>query len=130
MTPPCGYVGPYAHDRDPGQWPTQPLVDGRAYHLLERWAYHLAVICHAIGQAEMGAAYGVGQADLRTFGYGGDPVLSCLADSVWPTHINDPERRALKKLHTAALGRLTYDLDWLERELQAWTRELERDPAR
>jgi hypothetical protein len=124
---PSGYQSPTDPARDRGHWPTQPLVDGRAYELLERWAYAIAVICQAVGRAEMGAAYGTGQADIRTFGYGGDPVLGRLAALEWPTHISDPELTLLRNLHRAALGRLDYDLAWLERELAAWLKELEQE---
>lgn len=127
MTTPLGYVGPHARDR--GQWPTQPLVDGRALELLERWAQALAVIAARLDQADHGAAYGKGQADMRTYQRGGDPTTGRLDwgpdvgewdANGWagrPPRIADPEKKALCKLRDSALGRLAYDLAWLEREL-------------
>ncbi len=64
MTQPIGYRGPHDPGRD--HWPTQPLVDGRAYQLLERWAQCFAILVARLNQAEADAPYGPGQADLRT----------------------------------------------------------------
>ncbi len=64
MTLPSGYRSPLDSSRD--HWPTQPLVDGRAAALLERWAQCFAILVSRMNQAEADAPYGPGQADLRT----------------------------------------------------------------
>jgi hypothetical protein len=102
-------------------------ADATAYQLIERWAWLFAVIAYATHQAQEGAAYGNGQADIRTLlQRGGDPVLGRLADDTWPTHIRDPELAWLAKLHTSAVGRLGYHADRLERDLHAFIQQLER----
>ncbi|HEX7926476.1 MAG TPA: hypothetical protein VF678_02725 [bacterium] len=125
---PTGYTPPRL-GRQP-HWPSQPLVDGRAFDLLERWAQALAMIASAMQQADNGAAYGHGQADMRTYQRGGDPTVGRLDwgpdtgeddHDGWagqPPRINDPEKKQLHKLLEAALGRLAYDLAWIERELR------------
>src|SRR6266508_192217 len=70
LTSPSGYRGPLDPSRD--HWPSQPLVDGRAYQLLERWAQYFAILVARLNQAQADAAYGPGQADLRTWQRGGD----------------------------------------------------------
>jgi hypothetical protein len=127
---PSGYRPPTDPTRDRGHWPTQPLVDGRGYQLLERWALCLAMIAAHLDQAEHSAAYGTGQADMRTYQRGGDPTTGRLDwgpdegerdPNGWagrPPRITDPEKKHLHKLLEKALGRLAYDLAWLERELE------------
>jgi hypothetical protein len=125
VTPPAGYRGPHDPQRD--HWPSQPLVDGRALQLLERWAQALAILAARLDDAEHGAAYGHGQADLRTWQRGGDPVAGRLdwdppgpddPDRTPPPRIADPEKRRLLKLRDGTFGRLAYDLDWFERQLR------------
>lgn len=123
---PPGYTGLHSPLRD--HWPTQPLVDGRSLELLERWAQLMAVIASRMQQAEQGAAYGQGQADIRTWQRGGDPTSGRLdwgpeqgeqdQDVERPPRIRDPEKTALRKLRDRANDRFAYQLAWLERELR------------
>ncbi len=133
MTLPSGYRGPLDPGRD--HWPTQPLVDGRAAALLERWAQCFAILVARLNQAQADAPYGPGQADLRTWQRGGDPVVGHLDwgpdQGPWlgrpedrPPQIadtrdcnGDTETKLLRKLHDRMCDSLAYDLARFQREL-------------
>jgi hypothetical protein len=132
--PPPGYRSPTDPGRD--HWPSQPLVDGRAFDLLERWAQCFAIIAARLNQAEADAPYGSGQGDIRTYQRGGDPVTGRLDwgpdDGEWqgpwdqrPPRIADTKDRAgdtetklLRKLRDRMCDSLAYDLHRFERELE------------
>jgi hypothetical protein len=132
MNPP-GYRDPLARDRD--HWPTQPLVDGRAAALLERWAQCFAILVARLNQAQADAPYGPGQGDIRTYQRGGDPVTGRLDwgpdDGPWhgrpedrpPTIADtrdrngDTETKLLRQLRDRMCDSLAYDLARFEREL-------------
>ncbi len=135
MTQPSGYRGPHDQGRD--HWPSQPLVDGRAATLLERWAQCFAILVARMNQAEADAPYGSGQGDIRTYQRGGDPVVGRLDwgpddDQPWrgpaadrPPRIADSrdrtgetETKLLRNLRNRMCDSLAYDLARFERELE------------
>jgi hypothetical protein len=95
-----------------------PVVDERADRLLWDWSEALHQLGKQIIDAERGACYGTGQAEIRTYQRGGDPTPSRLVLDAPAPYVRDEDAKRLRRLREAALHRLGYDLAWLERELR------------
>lgn len=94
-----------------------PVFDERASRLLWDWSDALHLLGKQILEAEHGACYGNGQAEVRTRQRFGDPVAGRLDLEAPRPYIRDEDLKRLRRLRESALAKLHYDLSWLQREL-------------
>ncbi len=110
----------------PGHWPSQPLVDGAANAVLERWAQLFAICAAHLAEDQEAAAYGPGILQAVMGQRLAEPVPGRLARD---GRMRDEEVRRLRHVLEVAVKRLHYDADWFARAIDDPTITGRRGPA-